>query len=396
LVNTSVQMIRGLEDLVKSMKHCVETSEAYLTSYKAAFSGNGQEEDVKPVKGKRKHSDVEEPVVDGKRKRLVKTKDPNAPRRPASTYLLFQNDMRKATKLEHPNITFQELTSLMSKMWSEMTAAEKQTYYEEEMAAYKALPKVDGEDEEGSAPAATSKTTRAPKEKATDKVKEKTKKDEKAEKAKEKQKEKERELEKEKVVEKEKEKEKEREQEKAKPKPRKSTTAPPPVESSSSDEEEEEEEEEDRHHLPARVLRRRAHQSQPQRKPRLRHLHRPRRPRRRGRDERGVFYVNTHAQPPVTTWNHPLGPPPAAGPPPSQYGPPAGPPPPDNRGYNQPPPQQGYGGYGNPQGQYGGYNPGYPQQPQGYGGYPQQPQGYGGYPQDGYGQQQQSGGSKGR
>ncbi|PBK73144.1 hypothetical protein ARMSODRAFT_717825 [Armillaria solidipes] len=108
------------------------------------------------------------------------------------------------------------------------------------------------------------------------------------------------------------------------------------------------------------------------------------------------FYVNTHVQPPVTTWNHPLGPLPPAGPPPSQYGAPSGPPPPDNRGYNQPPPpQQSYGGYGNPQGQYGGYNPGYPQQPQGYGGYPQQPQGYGGYPQDGYSQQQQSGGSKG-
>ncbi len=126
LVDTPVQMVRGLEDLVKSMKHCVETSEAYLTSYKATFSSNGQEEDVKPGKGKRKHSDAEEPVVDGKRKRIVKAKDPNAPRRPASTYLLFQNEMRKATKQDHPNITFQELTSLMSKMWSEMSAAEKQ------------------------------------------------------------------------------------------------------------------------------------------------------------------------------------------------------------------------------------------------------------------------------
>ncbi|KAK0206019.1 hypothetical protein DFS33DRAFT_1311756 [Desarmillaria ectypa] len=252
LEHDRLQMVRGLEDLVKSMKHCVETSEAYLTSYKAAFSGNGQEEDVKPGKGKRKHSDVEEPAVDGKRKRLVKTKDPNAPRRPASSYLLFQNDMRKTTKLEHPNITFQELTSLMSKMWSEMTAAEKQTYidqhdtlnkkYEEDMAAYKALPKGDGEDEEVSALAVMSKNARAPKEKASDKVKEKAKKDEKAEKTKEKQKEKEREIEKEKVMEKEKEKEKEREQEKAKAKPRKSTTAPPPMESDSSDEEEEEEE----------------------------------------------------------------------------------------------------------------------------------------------------------
>ncbi|KAK0498265.1 hypothetical protein EDD18DRAFT_82032 [Armillaria luteobubalina] len=126
LEHDRLQMIHGLEDLVKSMKHCVSTSEAYLTSYKAAFSSNEQEEDVKPVKGKRKHSDTEEPAVDGKRKRIAPKKDPNAPRRPASTYLLFQNEVRTATKQDHPNITAQELTSLISKMWSEMSPAEKQ------------------------------------------------------------------------------------------------------------------------------------------------------------------------------------------------------------------------------------------------------------------------------
>ncbi|KAK0231318.1 hypothetical protein IW262DRAFT_1343516 [Armillaria fumosa] len=246
LEHDRLQMIRGLEDLVKSMKHCVETSEAYLTSYKTAFSSDGQEEDVKPVKSKRKLSDTEEPTVDGKRKRIIK-KDPNAPRRPASTYLLFQNEMRPATKQGHPNITPQELTGLLSKMWSEMSAAEKQTYvdqhdalskkYGEEMIAYKAQAKDGDEDEEGSAPAAKSKTVVAPKEKASDKVKEKAKKDEKTEKTKEKQKEMERETEKEK----EKEKEKEREQEKTKAKPRKSTAliTPPTVESDSSEEEEE-------------------------------------------------------------------------------------------------------------------------------------------------------------
>ncbi|KAK0490498.1 hypothetical protein IW261DRAFT_1432364 [Armillaria novae-zelandiae] len=237
LEHDRLQMIRGLEDLVKSMKHCVETSEAYLMSYKAEFTSNGQEEDVKPVKGKRKHSDAEEPAVDGKRKRIIKVKDPNAPRRPASTYLLFQNEMRKTTKQDHPSIGFHELTSLLTKMWSEMSVAEKQTYvdqhdaltkkYEEEMTAYKALAKGDNEDEEGLAPAAKSKTVRAPKEKASDKVKEKTKKDEKTEKAK--------------VQERESEKEKEREQEKPKAKPRKSTApiTPPTVESDTSEAEEE-------------------------------------------------------------------------------------------------------------------------------------------------------------
>lgn len=67
------------------------------------------------------------------------------------------------------------------------------------------------------------------------------------------------------------------------------------------------------------------------------------------------FYVNTTANPPVTTWVHPLGPAPPPGPPPAPYSPPAGPPPPTNTGYNQGGGGgQGYG-YSNPQ---GGYSPG--------------------------------------
>ncbi|KIK07628.1 hypothetical protein K443DRAFT_167685 [Laccaria amethystina LaAM-08-1] len=79
------------------------------------------------------------------------------------------------------------------------------------------------------------------------------------------------------------------------------------------------------------------------------------------------FYVNTRADPPVTTWVHPLGAAPPPGPPPAPYSPPAGPPPPTNAGYNQGGGGQGYG-YSNPQ---GGYSPGY-----GGGGnnYPQQQQ----------------------
>jgi hypothetical protein len=93
------------------------------------------------------------------------------------------------------------------------------------------------------------------------------------------------------------------------------------------------------------------------------------------------FYVNTRAQPPVTTWTHPLGPPPP--PPPTSYAPPSGPPPIDIKSNNP------YGGYqGPPQqqqtGNYGGYDTGsqarYGSPPSG---------GYG--PQGGYGfpQQQQ-------
>jgi hypothetical protein len=100
------------------------------------------------------------------------------------------------------------------------------------------------------------------------------------------------------------------------------------------------------------------------------------------------FYVNTQAQPPVTSWVHPSGhPPPINSPPPTHYSPPAGGPPPINHNNQSP-----YG-YGNPQGEFSGYGGpggGYGGPSGGYGGYAQGQGGYGGAPppQQGYGYQQ--------
>lgn len=98
------------------------------------------------------------------------------------------------------------------------------------------------------------------------------------------------------------------------------------------------------------------------------------------------YYVNTVAQPPVTTWVHPLGPPgPVSSPPPAfpQHGGPD-----MHRGdsYNN---GQGQGyGYGNPQGQYSNYGNDHNSQTQGgYAG------GYGGSPAPG--QQDRFGGLPG-
>ncbi|KAF9076665.1 hypothetical protein BDP27DRAFT_1313706 [Rhodocollybia butyracea] len=97
---------------------------------------------------------------------------------------------------------------------------------------------------------------------------------------------------------------------------------------------------------------------------------------------RAWFYVNTVANPPVTTWTHPLGPPPTS-PPPNPYGPPPGPPPRNSEyGYNNP--QGQYSGYGGP-----GYQPSPPPQPY-YGNSPP-PQGYGSGGYGGYREEENRG-----
>lgn len=60
-----------------------------------------------------------------KRKRNAKPKDPNAPKRPASSYILFQNEIRKQLKDQHPELTNAELLNMISDIWKKMSEDEK-------------------------------------------------------------------------------------------------------------------------------------------------------------------------------------------------------------------------------------------------------------------------------
>lgn len=72
-----------------------------------------------PAAGKRKAAAMDE--TDGvKAKRTRKAKDPNAPKRPASSYILFQNEVRKELKAQHPALSNPELLTMIAKKWSEM------------------------------------------------------------------------------------------------------------------------------------------------------------------------------------------------------------------------------------------------------------------------------------
>jgi len=67
-----------------------------------------------------------------KRKRggdkVKKAKDPNAPKRPPSAYLLFQNDVRKDMQAQFPDKPYHEVLSEISKKWSAMSEEQKMPY----------------------------------------------------------------------------------------------------------------------------------------------------------------------------------------------------------------------------------------------------------------------------
>ncbi|XP_003801318.1 high mobility group protein B4 [Otolemur garnettii] len=83
---------------------------------------------------------------DGKRKKRRK-KDPQAPRRPPSSFLLFCKDHYAQLKRENPNWSVVQVAKASGKMWSLSTNAEKQPYeeraallrakYQEELQIYR-------------------------------------------------------------------------------------------------------------------------------------------------------------------------------------------------------------------------------------------------------------------
>ncbi|KIK45291.1 hypothetical protein CY34DRAFT_801789 [Suillus luteus UH-Slu-Lm8-n1] len=86
--------------------------------------------------------EVGENGVPRKRKREKRIKDPNAPKGPASAYILFQNDIRSAYKKEHPDMSNKELLRLIGDQWKAL-ADDKKDFYRDQHGKAKKKHEVD-------------------------------------------------------------------------------------------------------------------------------------------------------------------------------------------------------------------------------------------------------------
>jgi hypothetical protein len=77
---------------------------------------------------KRKGQTLEDGEGEGKRKKPKKLKDPNAPKRPASSYILFQNNVRGELKAKFPHLSNLELLQMIAQRWAAMSQADKEVY----------------------------------------------------------------------------------------------------------------------------------------------------------------------------------------------------------------------------------------------------------------------------
>jgi len=90
-----------------------------------------------------------------------KKKDPNAPKRATSAFMLYSSAMRPIIKKDKPDVKFGEMGKLIGEKWREVSSEEKKKYdaevnkdkerYNKEMVAYKAKKKaeVDDNDSDG-------------------------------------------------------------------------------------------------------------------------------------------------------------------------------------------------------------------------------------------------------
>jgi HMG (high mobility group) box len=111
------------------MRHCANVADQFAQMLtQASFDGNHLDPPG-VVHAGAKRLGTEEEDVEGatKRRRITnkKVKDPDAPKRAASSYIFFQNDLRQELRKQHPGITMPELLTRVSKQWAEMTPEQK-------------------------------------------------------------------------------------------------------------------------------------------------------------------------------------------------------------------------------------------------------------------------------
>lgn len=82
-----------------------------------------EEQQEEPDKeGKKGDEQLETPA------KMIKKKDPNAPKRPKTAYQLFCGDNRSKLRVEHNALSLGELSTKLSELWKQATAEIKQEY----------------------------------------------------------------------------------------------------------------------------------------------------------------------------------------------------------------------------------------------------------------------------
>jgi Zn-dependent protease with chaperone function len=102
------------------MRHCANVADQFAQMLTQNPFGTAS-----ALAGTKRGTEEEEIEGGNKKRRTRKIRDPDAPKRAASSYIFFQNDLRPELRKQHPGISTADILARVKKQWAEMTPEQK-------------------------------------------------------------------------------------------------------------------------------------------------------------------------------------------------------------------------------------------------------------------------------
>jgi hypothetical protein len=121
-------MIASFKDIAAAMTRCVAIIEDYARLAPSTLTTTAA---LHAVHDGASAADALITAAGGKKtraKKEKKIKDPNAPKRPPSAYLLFQNDIREQIRTAHPGLPYKEVLTVIATRWKELDDNARKVY----------------------------------------------------------------------------------------------------------------------------------------------------------------------------------------------------------------------------------------------------------------------------
>lgn len=115
VANAMTRCVALIEDFTRVSPNALPTAAALSTIENGALLA---EQLVAAASGGKKH----------RLRKEKKPKDPNAPKRPPSAYLLFQNEIRDSIRADNPGMAYKEVLGVIANRWKALSDAEKRVY----------------------------------------------------------------------------------------------------------------------------------------------------------------------------------------------------------------------------------------------------------------------------
>ena len=110
-------MIASFKEIASAMKRCV----SIIDDYTRLSPSSLPEPIIKPSLVPTPSGEVKKE----RKQRTTKPKDPNAPKRPPSPYILFQNEVREGMRKSNPEMPYKDLLGAISLKWKDLPENQK-------------------------------------------------------------------------------------------------------------------------------------------------------------------------------------------------------------------------------------------------------------------------------